>query len=52
MERLRRIINQVHLVDRDHNFADTDQRSQVTVAAGLGQDTFTGIYKDHRNLGR
>ena len=46
------IIDEVHLVHGKDNVPDTDQVREVGVAAGLGQDTFSGIDQDHRKVGR
>ena len=49
-EALGAVVDQVHLVDRQHHMADADQRDQVAVAPGLGQDPLAGVDEDHRHL--
>ena len=51
LEALGAVVDQVHLVDRQHHVADADQRDQVAVAPGLGQHPLAGVDEDHRHLG-
>ncbi|MND47286.1 hypothetical protein D3C80_381790 [compost metagenome] len=45
------VVHQVELVDRHHHLADAQQRHQVTVSAGLGQQALAGVDEDHRQVG-
>ncbi|MNS08655.1 hypothetical protein D3C72_401210 [compost metagenome] len=45
------VVHQVELVDRHHHLADAQQRHQVTVPAGLGQQALAGVDEDHRQVG-
>jgi hypothetical protein len=43
--------NEVHLVDRHYDLADAEQGGYGGVAAGLRQDTFTGIDQQNGQIG-
>jgi hypothetical protein len=45
------VIDQVHLVDRQHDVLDADQMRQIAVAPGLGQHALARIDQDHRQVG-
>ena len=42
--------DQVHLVDRDDNVADTEQRDDEGVPAGLHLHATRGVHQDHRQV--
>ena len=41
------VIDQIHLVDRNENVANTEQRGNTGVTAGLGEHAFTRINQDN-----
>ena len=45
------VIDQVHLVDREHEAADADQLGEIGVAPGLGQDALARIDQQDREVG-
>jgi hypothetical protein len=45
------IIDQVHLVDRQHDVADADQVAQIRMAPGLDQHALARVDQDHRKVG-
>ena len=47
----RRIVDQVHLVDRQHDVPDAEQRDQVAVPPGLRQHALAGVDQDDREVG-
>ena len=51
-ERLLRVVDEVHLVDRHHDPLDAEQRHEIAVAPRLGQDALAGVDEDHRDVGR
>ena len=51
VEDLLRVVDQVHLVDRQHDVADAEQRHQVAVPAGLREHALARIDQDHGEVG-
>ena len=51
LERLLRVAHQVHLVDRQHDVADPEQRHEIAVTPGLGEHALAGIDQDHGEIG-
>ncbi len=51
LESFRAVVDQVHLVDRQHHPTDADQGNQIAVTPGLGQNPLACIDQDHRHLG-
>ena len=45
-----RIINQVELVDRQHDAANADERDQIAVASRLRQHTLARVDQDHGHV--
>ena len=45
------VVDQVELVDGQDDVADAEERDQVAVAPGLGQDPLAGVDQDHGQLG-
>src|SRR5262249_47966696 len=51
MEALSRILDQVDLVDRQHDVTDPEERADIAVAASLRKDTLTGVYQNDGGIG-
>ena len=47
VEDVLRVVDEVHLVDRQHDVADAEQRDEVAVAAGLGEHALARVDQDH-----
>jgi hypothetical protein len=45
------VVDQVHLVDGQHDVADPEQRDQIAVAARLRQHALARVDQDHRQIG-
>ena len=44
------VIDQIHLVDRDHDMRNAQQVGQIGMAPGLGKNTFACIDQDDRQI--
>ncbi len=51
LEHLLGLFDQVDLVDRQHDLADSEQRADKTVAPGLGQQALARVDQHHREIG-
>jgi hypothetical protein len=51
VERFLVVVDQVHLVDRQHDVADAEQRDEIAVAAGLRQHALARVDQDDREIG-
>ena len=51
VEDLLGVVDEVELVDGQHDVADAEQRHQEAVAAGLGEHALAGVDEDHRQVG-
>ena len=51
VERVLRVVDQVHLVDDDDDLANADQAQQIAVAARLFLHAFGGVDEDERGVG-
>ena len=45
------VLDQVHLVDREHDMADAEQIGDAAVALGLGEHALPGVDQDDREIG-
>ena len=43
-------VDKVHLVHRDDDVLDAEERDDEAVAAGLGHNAVTGVHQDHRKI--
>ena len=50
-EALLGVSDEVHFVDRKHDVADSEQRDQIAVAAGLGDDARACVDQDDGQIG-
>ena len=51
IEPLGRVIDQIHLVDRQHHVADAQQVHQIGMPPRLGQHALARVDQDHRQIG-
>ncbi len=49
-EDLGRVVDQVHLVDGGDDVPGSQQRGDVGVTAGLGEDAFAGVHKNNGDI--
>ena len=50
VERLLRVVHQVHLVDRQHDVTDAEQRDDVAVATRLREHALARVDQDHGDV--
>ena len=50
-ERRLRVVDEVHLVDRDDDVLDAEQRHEEAVPAGLREHALAGVDEDHGDVG-
>ena len=50
VEHLLGVVDEVHLVDRQHHVADAEQRHEEAVPPGLGEHPLAGVDQDHREV--
>ena len=51
-ERVFRIVNKIHLVDRNNHMPNAEQRRDIGVAPRLGEDALARIDQNNRNIRR
>ena len=51
LEDVLRVVDEVHLVDRQHHLADAEQRHEVAVAARLHEHALARVDQDHGEVG-